>query len=613
MQQEATANNLHLNQSFDGNEPGAFIRPLVDDRNRFDKNKEAGIKINPDAAQEVFFKKTPTLVRDLIELCNFPISGFSLQKNVHILSNLGAPLEVIAAKVVVLRDREWQFPALARCIQPLKFGTDQLNGGKVAFIPFRGEIFFNGKPLDDEIGEKIGIHNLHTINSKEEVFIPAYRIGGRGLMLPVLVNIPVMETEQGGFRIPTSEEYKQDWKVIKGIAIQYCGVGSAYSYNVREKNDSGFYETELGEVEFPLPKEDPRFTRVIRNIYQGQEGIFIDQQHESYADAPTGGTSVLATEKDIRLDQLLWAHGAEMAGVKLSSINLLDKSRIDSALGNDSRMPCEGLSISIRIYFRDTHRLSAITAYAGKDNNKEGEEIFKRLIKRDYGDYTKEFANQYLNEISRNLGKNIRICLNLGITLKQNQVSADNLGLYGGILDSENFFEMTNRFQIRPLIDLWLRDLVDLHCVAGICQADFFNGPSYKAFIEEILEDEVDQEVIRHGKLDQSSPYAVTLAALDIARLWALHKMHKQNLHFDIEDLIRIYWESDSLQKRLKVPLNLIDQLNEYEFLKFLIDLTDVYMEHMIILHEPQFGGGLTPDIEILKECKEVSIKSNDL
>lgn len=480
-------------------ERGAAIPILPDPAGMFSRRCDEVIERNKRKAEEKVVEFPSALLwrsdicgktrpfEEIVSFSKLGISGFTIIAGQKRPMRIGLALERVDVGIVQCLGRTWTEPMLARLFQP--FIEGHALGEVAVALPMRGDFYYGGRPLTEEELEK---GKLYFAGEAEGRYtFPAFRMGGRGILIPGDFIIPVAPTEEGGYRIPGFDE-PSEWKEKRDcVAVQFSGVGMDYAYDVIPANPDGTVTCGEGERVIIVPgigaRTQPGFL-VAADGYESKQGIFLDRNHEWYGTAPAGACTTSATAKDLRLDALLLRHGAIMAGVKVGAVNLLTKEQLGAMVGENSLMPCDGIDISVRVYFEDTHRLSALPLdNMDKMKEEDRESLAHALIRSLYGTYDSESVSRYLSRLGRTIGHNIRICYKLNLGLNDGQRTDDNLGLFGGILDSENFVENINRYQIYPLMRMWLMDLSNVHKLFGISEDDFICSQSFHEFLSALF------------------------------------------------------------------------------------------------------------------------------
>jgi hypothetical protein len=537
-----------------------------------EENRATTHEVTPGAEERVF--KDPQLLfsyEDVISASHDGLSGVHLRGGNLVVSTFGTTLRCRDVRFLRLAGRQWHLPAAQDLFQPFRTVGDAI------IIPFLGDFYVNGRRITEEELERMGATFLKDAQGGD-VKLPAFVSGGRSLVYFGRLKLPGFTTDEGGLcffdsreeleaRLPnslptirqaTEESLRQTYEesdksltfdefrrreeerafftivvnglsqaqppgaeMLEGVAVQLKGTGLyEYLYHLVRKHPDGRIELAPGEAVARVsgvdPGEDASFAQ--RQTYEGVSGIPLDVLHQFYDKDPTGGLT--SSEADVERDRRLLARGAVMGGVTLGWVVLFTKEQLDKALGFESGMVSPQIVVSLRLVLRDSERLKVLAAH--NPNPGEPTEVFKHLIERDYGSSAdfEDSMRDYLGRLSGNLGGNMRECLAEGLTVNENQDTADNLTTYGGILDSRDFRRMRNRFQCFPLVFNWIRDLALVAGSAGVRAREFFEGEHYLRLATAFLGREAGARATEGVKRCQRADKLPGYAAMDLARRW---------------------------------------------------------------------------------------------
>ncbi|MFC2163300.1 hypothetical protein ACFLRF_06420 [Candidatus Altiarchaeota archaeon] len=280
---------------------------------------------------------------------------------------------------------------------------------------------------------------------------------------------------------------KEYARMLEGVAVQIKGVGNdRYMYHAVKKNPDGTVEKHPDDKILRAHGRDLTATDggslvelAQRQEYEGKDGIFTDIRHQYYQDAPTGG---LASAKvAIERDRLLLSKGARMSGITMGYARLLTRQQLMEA-GTGSQMVCDELVVSLRVILDDTHRLDMFK-YPPNEEGKPSVE-FELLMKREtgnaIGDFSEGDRDKYLDRLSDNIGHNLKVVLDNGLTATKDQDTMGNLSIYGGILDTESFTVMRNKYQGATLVDQWYQDMMKAAVSTGMSAPDYLRSGHFR-------------------------------------------------------------------------------------------------------------------------------------
>jgi hypothetical protein len=165
----------------------------------------------------------------------------------------------------------------------------------------------------------------------------------------------------------------------------------------------------------------------------------------------------------------------------------------------------------------------------------------------------------YLGRLSGNLGGNMRECLAEGLTVNENQDTADNLTTYGGILDSRDFRRMRNRFQCFPLVFNWIRDLALVAGSAGVRAREFFEGEHYLRLATAFLGREAGARATEGVKRCQRADKLPGYAAMDLARRWVSASLVRDKREITPEYLATQFKHHPALSEYLGIASKVSD------------------------------------------------------
>ncbi|MFH1403967.1 MAG: hypothetical protein ABIH11_06850 [Candidatus Altiarchaeota archaeon] len=440
-----------------------------------------------------------------------------------------------------------------------------------------------------------------------------------------------------------SSEPNAPAKMFEGIAVQFKGVGvMKYVYHANRQNDDGTVDLQLGDV--ILETGDAREQRVTsdkgvafcqRPEYAGKSGILLDVHHEFFDKSPTGG--IYSEEKGIERDHNLWAEGAEMSGILMGYVPFLSKVDVDAACGGPTRMVCEQTIMAVRVILDHTLRLKSLCR-GGSPGQPTHE--FKEFIKQENviasgdpnADYSEEGKGLYLARLNRTVGKNLGICLGQGLTVMMEQDTEDNMSVYGGIIDSQSFIDVKNRYQCRPLVVKWLGNMTGIAASAGMSEDEYYSGRHFEELAEGMLGAATARAVVERvrsprGRLARISTEA--RASIELTKAFVRKQMREDGKQVPESYLIGRLERDRQLQRiagigglrardmkreldahgRIRIQYEgLPGIMGQKEFTREQLHrlLEDALIEEEILLDEPRMkynlDQSLRPDREIIPE-----------
>lgn len=470
----------------------------------------------------------------------------------------GEILDVIQPFFVLVQGAAWSHAEFS-VFHPLKS-----HRGQPAF-PMMGELWLDGEPLSDEVLSQTGISpcgapvtDAQGEQSTTLARCNAFRSGGRAFLLPARAVIPLLPTPEGGYRIVSLDELEESsdrdhvtWKPV--VAFQYTGVGMPrYVYHAAKKDEAGrVYMDESKDVIIKAQALPERVgvELVQRSQYAGRSGIFLDVRHQVGGTSPSGG---LADDTiTIERDALLLRHGATMGGVTINSAPLLQRAKLEEILGRPLDLPWEHLQVLVRAIFDASHRLSVFSLATGELFARE---ILPEILGTTKEEFPAEVRNDYLNRLATTLGRNAAICLKLSLTLPTDQVAIDNLNIFGGILDSENFVPMRSRYEALGVIKLWMETLVTVASACGVQPNDFRQSQIIESFARALLPTSFKAEKFWSSLPKKSFEDADQIGGLLGIMLtvdWVEQSMSRDRVAFSVAELLRFFKQNSSDLQRV--------------------------------------------------------------
>jgi hypothetical protein len=279
----------------------------------------------------------------LIEYAKAGASGFRVGEKGDVVPSLGIgePLRLGEACFCVRAGKEWHLGDLARAVMPFKMPS------RGSLFPFMGDLHIEGRALTESEITALGISGAGMPGSNAQPVPVAYPVicyGGRGILIPCAMKIPVKRSDSQGYvfagellascKTPEDSKaaFEKGLRFIHAIGFQFSGVGiQRYVYHSALKRagrvDLAPTEVILGEDQI---FEKQPIAIVQRQDYAGKSGIFLDQRHQPAGPDPSGASRT--GPQSVERDAKLWAQGAHMSGVTLTYLPLLSKEELDHAL-----------------------------------------------------------------------------------------------------------------------------------------------------------------------------------------------------------------------------------------------------------------------------------------
>lgn len=473
---------------------------------------------------------------------------------------IGPPLQCATVRLVVAQGKQWSNGQLADMMQPLRaskhgvliplvgsiyaagenlINPDVENSLPIAASAFPGKDFDRSKPADPALNDIVmGSY-------------PMYLHGGRSVILPAALPIPVIRHPAGGYEVLSSmeqfNEYTTDralaeekgFTILKSVVTQYIGVGiRRYVYHAKNVATDGKVDLNSDEVIINTKAQEKlaggSVTIVQDTRYAGERGVFLDVRHQPDTDAPTGGLTT--AQYAIDLDRRLFAHGAKLGGITLGSTVLTTKAAVDALLGSDSGMINESIEVAYRAIFDDTLRLDALI---GKNHDStEPSPPFKEFIQRDYGTYTDKNRDAYLAELHRTVAHNLAICFSLDLTVRPYQPTDDNLSIYGKILDSENFEKMDAPYDFIHLARSWVENLQDVAEAGGITASEYLASELFHSFCAQLLSPESMELFTESLSSDVIATYGILAVANELNTHFIVDRLREASQGFALQELL---------------------------------------------------------------------------
>jgi hypothetical protein len=338
--------------------------------------------------------------------------------------DLSVPWKLVYYKALFIAGEAQYQPGLEEFAK----GLDPRFGDQAArFVPIAGDFYLNGETLPLHVLQKLGVHPLSFTRKDgkralgsgmdEPVEIPKFEYSLRGAAEPVVGKLILEPNLKGGYDFvnPADAENSASCIPVSVCAVQWIGCGtSRYVYH---SHDVSSNETKPGpyciEFDIKVPGLDEKY-RIFQDIrYADKAGIFLDTKFQSgFLSTPVGGYAKpgVALERD----RLLLEHGAVMSGITIAEYPLFSKKELDEVLGYDSGMICDQLCIQQRVVLDDTRRLSVLA----REPLELSRLVIKSISGADVSEDPQMAATNYLVKLASTIGKNINVCLQLGITTK---------------------------------------------------------------------------------------------------------------------------------------------------------------------------------------------------
>lgn len=433
----------------------------------------------PDGREAISskFKGVVVLGQKLFESAKHGVSSIHAGKDQVEFSALPCTVLVpVAANIWALcaetSGRTWTFGAYEKALQPL------IQNNRFSTFPLVGDLHLDGKPIEAEVLRKLGLFRASfkppasdsSLVMNDTCTTTVLGHGGRSVIIPCGVTVPLVSTPHGGWRFPTDQDSDillKDELLSKRsmvVAMQFIGVGiRRYLYHLTSVVEGA--SSTLKPDDSVLCVERIRAVQsevmtVQSERYAGKSGIFLDQVHQpNFNPCPTGGQ--VSGPMAHAMDKLLLERGAELSGVVIGSLKILDKAELDAALGYDSKMVSPELNIACRVVFDDTLRLDEI-APAKRTDLQTWSECYDIYLKSRYGNATDVERFGHLEEVGRIIGLNLRICFGSELCTAGFQNTMNNLSSFGRMVDTEGMQRWESPIQFASLMHSWMSDLGEL-------------------------------------------------------------------------------------------------------------------------------------------------------
>jgi|GEM_PF-6466139 len=485
------------------------------------------------------------------------VSGFvvdSLTQRAQLVrATPGDMLDVVQPQFVLLLGAAWSHPEFSP-FHPLKNHHEQ------PALPIIGDLWLDGEPLSEDVLSALGISPcgapVTDSDGNQSVVLAScnvFRSGGRAFLLPVRTILPLVPTSEGGLKIPSLDDIQDSSRdktltVKPVVAFQYTGIGMGrYLYHAAPKDQAGrvlMDEAKDVIVEAENLPCKAGVAIVQRTEYAGKSGIFLDIRHQASSVSPTGG---LADDTiSIERDALLLRHGATMGGITINSASILQRKKLEQVLGRTLDLPWENLHVLVRAIFDSSHRLSAFSISTGKSF---ATQILPEILGTTTEKFSTELRDEYLTKLATTLGHNASICLGLSLTLPTDQVALDNLSVFGGILDSENFVPMRSRYEALGVIKLWVQSLVTVATACGVELDELRRGKIVESFARALLPNSFKPEKLQSFPPENSCTDGDELGSLlgtILTIAWVEQSMSRDRVGFPVAALLTYFKQNRS-------------------------------------------------------------------
>jgi len=483
---------------------------------------------------------------DIIALSEKGISGASVKDGKLVFEASGVPLVCIDVR----------FLQLPNVTVPCSYPFKAPNG--TPLVPLVGDIMLAGQEISHTQAPSIP---KFALSGTEFVTAPAFTHQLRGLVAFGLWDLPVVRTNQGGFKfaLQTVEPITSEFETVSVAAWQFVGVGTRRYVVNTVLVDTNAKELYLPEYEVLLIQKGRfdigRSSFVQDQRYAGKRGILLDRKHQNVSASPTGGDAI--GNLDVERDMLLWERGAQMARVMCVCFEIVNREKLIAELGDSARqMVCESTYITAGPVFDDTHRLDMF--FVERGDMTFTADVYDAFLLQEYGASDEQARLAHLSDLSFNMGTNLRICLDLNFVSDPNQIVEVNVNRKGKLLDSGNFRMMENRFEALDIIYPVLRAIAFMRTIDGTCGKMYFSSEAFTIFVNALYGQQLDSEVIEaiarrssSGSRNESllasqgplqvSAYAAYNVALELTLRMIQGKLIAEGKGYRAKDLLALF------------------------------------------------------------------------
>jgi hypothetical protein len=525
-----------------------------------DGNRSYPHRISPEVEQRIS-PHTHSMLSggDIIALSKKGISGAHFRENSLVFEACGVPLQCVDVRFLRMPDVEAPdiYPFRAKDGTPL--------------VPLVGGIMLGGEEITSEQAPSLPAFES---DKGDPIRAPAFTHQGRALVAFGLWNLAVEATDRGGQRFASlgAGAIQQKPDTVPVVGWHFVGVGTRrYVFN----------PVEIRKPEGKLPLQDHELVLLENNTqkikekvyiqdtrYAGKGGIPLDRKHQRLSDSPTGGDAVGNT--DVERDLLLWEHGAQMARVMCACFKIVDRDALIADLGPVAeKMVSESSYITAGPIFDDTHRLDMF--FVDREDLTSVRELYDTYLKTEYGSTNETARLAHLNDLSVNMGTNLRVCLDLKFVNHPDQAVETNISRKGKLLDSGNFAEMESRFQALHMVFPALETIAAMSTVDGSSGKEYFASTAFESFLSAFLGTETSDELVATlrrrvstgSTLEQhartlSGRYTALLAAhnvaLELCKHTILNDLKAEGKGYNLSALVNLFADHNS---GLLLPMDL--------------------------------------------------------
>jgi len=265
-----------------------------------------------------------------------------------------------------------------------------------------------------------------------------------------------------------------------GIALRYKGIGSRYTGRAIFDRSDQPLDIRPEEALITKPGQVSGAHITANKKLLGKTGIFLDAGHQPHSKIPIGSAAdddVWAIERDHEFLK----EGAELSVVNVDAIELLNKTQ-------EPQLSTDKIFVTIGILTDTMLDLDYTTTYP---------ELYEHFATSIYDLPFEQARIKHLEELSTNIGKNLRAALDLGYTTThRSKPTKKDFSFFGGLKDTGELIQMQKPEDALNIITMYMCDIVYTLKAANIDFKQYIFTNSFKEFLKEFFDFESDSQAL---------------------------------------------------------------------------------------------------------------------
>jgi hypothetical protein len=268
------------------------------------------------------------------------------------------------------------------------------------------------------------------------------------------------------------------------LSLRYKGVGANYIGRFsQDAATNGVSEEVLKKV--PAAGKAASFVGNRRRL--GEKGIFLDEGYQAHSKVPIGAAAP-ADELAVERDREFLARGAAMSVLNLDSVALLTQDQIP-------QLTIPKITVVIGVVLDTTRTLAEI----GWIPN-----FYKSWVRNTYRTDFAAARIHHLEEVSTHIGGNLRIALDLGLTLSEHSTNAaKDLSAFGRLKDTGDMLPISEENSETNIVRLWLEALLDVVTCSGVTPREYLASRACLELVRAFIHDDEPDEKGESSKIQR--------------------------------------------------------------------------------------------------------------